>query len=337
MSNSVQHFYGVSVIVPVYNAADKLHSCLDSILGQSYSDLEVILVDDGSKDESPSICDSYAKKDSRVKVLHTENRGVGSARNSGLSMATNEWVSFIDSDDWIDSDYYGNMMRNTAREDCDLVIQGYVKQNSEGIIGERLLLEHTYGQSEIDRCFLENDLLNFGSPCCKLFRSSLIREHGIHFPEGYSYEEDTVFFLRYSSFCRSIACLSAQGYHYIEYSIHTLSHKVHSTYALISFVKDSQQGVSFFSAYSSGDELIRLQNIKNVALSNRAYLNMYKLGYGRDEKLSCVEYFHGKVRNLLSFTGVSFRDKCFLILTGLPSRIQLFIMDMLNSLGIIRA
>lgn len=96
----------IAVIIPVYNSDRYLERCLDSILGQTYGDLEIILIDDGSTDRSGEICDRYAADDSRVKVLHQKNMGVSGARNAGLAVAQGEYVSFIDSDDWIDSQYF---------------------------------------------------------------------------------------------------------------------------------------------------------------------------------------------------------------------------------------
>ena len=92
----------ISVIVPVYNAEKYLCRCIDSILAQTYKDFELLLIDDGSKDSSGAICDEYAAKDSRVRVFHKENGGVGFARNVGLDHAQGDWVTFVDSDDWVD-------------------------------------------------------------------------------------------------------------------------------------------------------------------------------------------------------------------------------------------
>ena len=91
----------ISVIVPIYNAEKHLQSCIDSILAQTFTDFELLLINDGSKDNSGSICDEYVIKDNRVRVFHKENGGVSSARNLGLDNAIGEWVTFVDSDDWI--------------------------------------------------------------------------------------------------------------------------------------------------------------------------------------------------------------------------------------------
>lgn len=111
----------ISVIVPVYNVENYLRNCLDSIVNQKYSDIEIILVDDGSKDGSGYICDDYASKDSRIKVLHKENGGVSKARNAGIDLAQGEFLSFIDGDDTIDFDYLSLMYNEMILNDVDIV------------------------------------------------------------------------------------------------------------------------------------------------------------------------------------------------------------------------
>ena len=118
----------ISVIVPVYKAEDVLMKCVESILTQTYTNLEVILVDDGSPDHSGAICDQYVKKDSRVKVIHKKNGGVSSARNYGLNIATGDYCTFVDSDDYIDPTMYENMMKKAKQFDCDVVMCDCVKE-----------------------------------------------------------------------------------------------------------------------------------------------------------------------------------------------------------------
>ncbi len=109
-----------SIIVPVYNAEKTLQRCVDSILAQTFEDFELILINDGSKDQSGDICDEYAAKDSRVKTVHKTNGGVSSARNAGLRIAQGEYIAFIDSDDYIDNDY----LLGFKHYDADLIISG---------------------------------------------------------------------------------------------------------------------------------------------------------------------------------------------------------------------
>lgn len=111
----------VSIIVPVYNIENYLLRCVNSILGQSYTDLELILVDDGSKDKSGKMCDELKQKDHRIKVIHQHNKGLSGARNTGLDAASGEYVAFVDGDDWIDSDYITYMVETAQTYRCDIV------------------------------------------------------------------------------------------------------------------------------------------------------------------------------------------------------------------------
>ena len=113
----------ISVIVPIYNVEKYLDKCVDSIINQTYKNLEIILVDDGSPDNCPKMCDDYAKKDSRIKVVHKENGGLSDARNAGMKVATGEYVSFIDSDDWIDLETFSISMAKI--EECNAQIVAF--------------------------------------------------------------------------------------------------------------------------------------------------------------------------------------------------------------------
>lgn len=127
----------ISVIIPVYNVENYLTKCIESVQKQTYENLEIILIDDGSKDRCPLICDEYAKKDQRIKVIHKENGGLASARNKGLDVATGDLISFIDSDDWIDSDMYERMIKMKNDTNAEIVC-------CEGI--------HTDGTNMYEKC-----------------------------------------------------------------------------------------------------------------------------------------------------------------------------------------
>lgn len=122
----------VSVIIPCYGVEKYLDRCMRSVLNQTLEDIEIILVDDGSPDKVPEICDSYAIKDRRVKVIHKENAGLGYARNSGLEFATGEYVAFVDSDDYIDTDIYRKLYEKATELDCDTVFCGFNIEERKG-------------------------------------------------------------------------------------------------------------------------------------------------------------------------------------------------------------
>lgn len=126
----------VSIIIPIYNTEKYLERCMDSILGQTLKDIEIILVDDQSPDNAPELCDDYALQDSRVKVIHKKNGGLGFARNSGLDIATGEYVAFLDSDDYVDIRMYEMLYRAAVENKCQLVMSGYNFVDRHGKISD---------------------------------------------------------------------------------------------------------------------------------------------------------------------------------------------------------
>lgn len=123
----------ISVIVPVYNVAQYLDQCLESLVRQTYANLEIILVDDGSTDSSGGTCDEWAERDSRIRVIHQSNAGLAAARNTGLDAAAGAYIGFVDSDDYVLPDMFGTLMRNMKDANADLSIVSYAREDSDGI------------------------------------------------------------------------------------------------------------------------------------------------------------------------------------------------------------
>ena len=201
----------ISVIVPVYKAEKYLHRCVDSILAQSYTNFELLLIDDGSPDNCGAICDEYAAKDSRVRVFHKENGGVSSARNLGLDNARGEWVTFVDSDDWISDEF---LTKLKECDDADLVIGGCVST----IGWNELLFDKKYDSSSTFPNFLNKYLtsLYLRTPWSKLFKITIITNNHIRFDEKIRYGEDTIFVYQYLCCCESVVTKSYSGYNYLE-------------------------------------------------------------------------------------------------------------------------
>lgn len=174
----------LSVIVPVYNVEDYVARCVESILNQTYTNLEVILVDDGATDSSGAICDSLAAKDSRVRVIHKENGGLSSARNAGMDAATGEYMTFLDSDDWLEADGYEHLMELMKRYQVKLVCGG--NYDVDGQTGKRTLAlcpekeEVLSAEEFVGRMFLWQGFDS--SACDKIYHRSLLEN--FRYPEG---------------------------------------------------------------------------------------------------------------------------------------------------------
>lgn len=178
----------VSVIVPVYNVREYLERCVDSIINQSVKEIEIILVDDGSTDGSGDLCETLAKKDHRIKVIHQENQGLGPARNSGLDVAKGQYVSFIDSDDWIELNTYEILLDIIGKNECQIVTCGRKIVDDNGCVtkvycndSEKIL----FNEEIIEHYLLQLDM-NM-SACDKLFYRRLFSD--IRFPENYVSED----------------------------------------------------------------------------------------------------------------------------------------------------
>lgn len=181
--------YKISVVVPIYNVEAYLSRCVDSILNQTYSNLEVILVDDGATDGSGAICDSYAARDSRVQVIHKENGGLSSARNAGIDVATGDFLTFVDSDDWIALESYEHMLALALKYDVPLVCAGRYDVSSETgkkTVGLCPTMEEVVTGQELARRIFRWENVD-SSACDKLYRRELFRE--IRFPLGKTMED----------------------------------------------------------------------------------------------------------------------------------------------------
>lgn len=194
----------ISVIVPVYNAEHFLPRCIDSILAQTFTDFELLLIDDGCKDNSGKICDEYAEKDKRVKVFHKDNGGVSSARNLGLDKANGEWICFCDSDDWIKRDFLSTFY--VLMSNGDLLSQGFHSFNWHHK-GDKDIFEKNGLYSNDNFLPFIFKLLNtnqLGFLWCKAFKKDIIDKYKIRFDKDIYLMEDLVFILQYCTHINSI-------------------------------------------------------------------------------------------------------------------------------------
>lgn len=201
----------ISVIVPVYNVQDYLERCINSIWQQTYRNLEIILVDDGSTDHSGKMCDAFAAKDSRIKVIHKKNGGLSDARNAGLAQATGEYIGYVDSDDWIEPQMYDTMYRACKVQNAEVAIcryqgiyEGAVREKGSGEITpltqEALLQAYICG---------DDKLVIYNSVWCKLFKKELVE--GTLFPKGRN-SEDIMYTTR--AFCKAQKAVFVDSFFY---------------------------------------------------------------------------------------------------------------------------
>jgi len=206
----------VSVIVPVYNVEPYLRRCVDSILAQTLRDIEIILVDDGSPDGCPAICDSYALLDSRVKVIHKENGGLSDARNAGMQVMTGEYVGFVDGDDWIHADMFSRLYHDAIKYCTDVA-----KCNlSQVIENETQPYKHKketgfYDLSDLDIYSRILSGLLPGNVCVSLFKVSFLKANALtFFDNSVVFAEDTLFIYETFLFTHKIAIIDEPLYYY---------------------------------------------------------------------------------------------------------------------------
>lgn len=217
----------ISVIIPVYKVEPYIRQCLNSVVNQTYQNLEIIIVDDGSPDRCGAICDEYAQKDSRIQVIHKKNGGLSAARNDALKKVTGEWISFVDSDDWCELDLYEKAIAVAVKNQADIAMFSLFRNKDSK--EERISAFDREFVSE-DREFLLNlqlSALNYrytpycsaqnwyqGFPWDKLFRASFILENGLHFAENVQANEDVIFNICAFQYAQKVVFFDEALYHW---------------------------------------------------------------------------------------------------------------------------
>lgn len=291
----------VSIVVPVYNASKYLSICIDSIINQTYKNLEIILVNDGSTDNSGSICDEYGKKDNRITVIHQENQGVSKTRNNGLKKSTGEYLTFIDADDIISENYVELLLKDISEKTlniCTLSLfdKEITKRDSEGDIIE--LSKDNF----ITIC--KYGLIN--TPCCKLFSTKILKENNITFDTSLSLGEDLLFNLDYFNYIDKINIIDKDLYFYRRSETNTLSSSYESNMKSIqlrlfdtftNYFKDkisNKEQYILYDSYRFGIIMLIVHNeFKNKKVSfTKRLSNTKKILKEKDliERLNTIKY-----------------------------------------------
>lgn len=204
----------ISVIIPVYNVEKYIHTCIDSIISQTYKNIEIILVDDGSEDNSGHICDVYAKSDSRIKIIHKENGGLSDARNVAIDIARGDFITFVDSDDFVETDYVEYLYKLISKYSADLSICNISKifegkESKKQIISNDIQTQYNAQEALSDMMYQKKFDT---SACAKLYRTELFKE--IRYPKGKYYEDLATEYKLFSK-CNKIVHGSLIKYYYL--------------------------------------------------------------------------------------------------------------------------
>ena len=229
----------ISIIIPVYQAEQHINSCIDSILQQSYVNWQLVLVDDGSSDSSPIICDQYAQRDSRINVYHIDNSGVSSARNFGMTKCIGEWLCFIDSDDSVCQNYLEEFYKGIqCNPDVSFVLSGYCNVYTNGSKKNPHVFPNTLCSKNILSILELSENLNIiNSPVSKLFQLKIIEENHLKFDSTMSYGEDHIFVLSYIKYVDTIYVSDLATYNYFHRNNNSLTSSLRDFSKYILYLK----------------------------------------------------------------------------------------------------
>ncbi len=299
----------ISIIIPIYNVEQYIHKCLDSIIHQTYKHLEIILVDDGSPDRCPQICDEYSKKDRRIKVLHKKNGGLSDARNAGLNIAKGEFVVFVDSDDFVELDCIEKLSRPvTEDKNVDMVIAGHNVIYESG----KIVVQNTCGNVMLDsKQALEKLLYHNGIDTCswnKLFKKELFKD--FEFPKNFLFE-DTATTYKLIDKSHKIYVSSDITYNYILRKNSITSSEFNSkkmdlitvTFEMCDYVEKKYPDLN--DACNRRRMFAHLSTLSQMASSKRHYY---------PETNDCLLYVKQNSKNVLKNKKLPKRDKVALIL-----------------------
>lgn len=211
----------LSIIIPIYNASKTLTQCLESVLQQTYTNLEVICVDDESQDGSVAICKKYMQNDDRIKLFQKKNGGVASARNEGLKYVTGEYVTFIDQDDWVETEAYETMMLQAVEENADMIICGYSKDIDSAVQkmeNKQVITNPITDKNEMIRYAFEREQYRGYAAFVwnKLFKTEILRRNKITFDASLKRGDDVWFYSLFAASSKKAVYVDKCFYHYVQ-------------------------------------------------------------------------------------------------------------------------
>lgn len=283
----------LSIIIPVFNMGKYVEKCIRSILKQSFTDYEIIVVDDGSYDDSNQVVGALANQDSRVKCYRFANAGVAAARNRGIKMATGTFIMFIDADDYIGEGYLHNIIAQTSLYNADIYIWGISKVYPNGkVVREKPDLQGCLDSTSFLTTFIAEQYGKhqglYGYISNKLIRTNIVKLNSIEFNETMNLMEDYDFYLQYFLHCKSFYCFDELGYYYVSHGSNSISPKrEHNYLQLIEVQKKCYNLLERKGALTERNEYILKRTIGNFVISS--FLEMRDVSLSRVRKLvSCL-------------------------------------------------
>lgn len=316
----------ITIIVPVYNVEKYIRRCVDSLIMQTYHNLEIILVDDGSTDDSSIICDDYADRDNRINVIHKKNGGLSDARNAGLDLSTGDYIMFIDSDDYVDHNLIDRVFLEAEKNNADVVVCGYYADyvdKEEKLISTTIYagLNSSYKKENFNEIPLSENVIGLlGYAWNKLYKSTIIKHKCHYFEKGLSLVEDIVFNCHVLEECESIIFIGDSLVHYMQRPRETLGSKFYDNYFELNGLKMEAVNNLLLSWRYKEEEIIKITNLIGFrTLKSIVYLLSQSSNYDNNEKnvylLKLLK--EDKARKILTHVKInSFKDKiiCLLLL-----------------------
>lgn len=297
----------VSVIVPVYKAEKSIKRCIEAILDQTYKNIELILVDDGSPDRSGIICDMYQNYD-RVKIIHTPNKGVSHARNVGIDYATGDYIAFCDSDDFYDKNFIKKMIRTAVKYNSDIIVCGYYLEEQKQFKSSIKSDARFIGENEIvEHCSVDNE---FGGFCWnKLYKAKVIGKS--RFPEDMDIMEDTYFLFEVIQKANCMYYLNEALYYYCDNkdsAVRNISN-LYSDNDSIKYIDAWEKILADFNLNKVSRDFIYVSMVK-LAINFRRQIKQKK--YSKNKKLiynlNKIVFFHKKY--FYACKSISWYEKC---------------------------
>lgn len=217
----------ISIVVPVYNAGDFISRCIESILNQEYSNIQLILINDGSKDNSLDVCKSYEKKDNRVLVYDQLNKGVSTARNKGIELASGDFVCFVDSDDFIEPSYLTTFLSFNENHDSTIILQDILRVRDDFSEKNCNFEDELIKKDDFDKLLTKYKIFRFGYPFSKFYKRSILTVNKIKFKSNIHFSEDLLFFIEYLNYVDNVRLSSKALYNYVDVG-NSLSYAYHS-------------------------------------------------------------------------------------------------------------